>query len=41
VNISGVRICGMGAKEVEDRGLRMEYQVFGEKRFRFMTDVSC
>ena len=33
VVVGGVRICGMGAKAVEDKGLGMEYQVVGERVF--------
>lgn len=32
VEIRSVKICKMGAKEVEDVELGMEYQVVGEKR---------
>ena len=38
VVIGGVRICGMGAKAVEDKGLGMEYQVVGEKVFGVKED---
>ena len=38
VVISGVRICKMGAKVVEDQGLGMEYEVVVEKDFRSRED---